>query len=80
MRQQLEVAGVAAQAGREVFLNASELISFDSSALSVLLSAVRMCRGLGLQLRVQGAPRKLRELALLYGIDELIWASELQAA
>ena len=29
-------------------------------------------------LRVQGAPDKLRELARLYGIDELLWPAELQ--
>jgi len=68
-----EAAGVTAQAGRELQVNAAELSEFDSSVLSLLLSGARLCAEHGLRLRVQGAPDKLRELAKLYGIDELLW-------
>lgn len=68
-----EAAGLTAQAGRELQLNAGELADFDSSVLSLLLSGARLCTEHGLQLRVLGEPAALRELARLYGIDELLW-------
>src|SRR3990167_5382032 len=68
-----EAAGVAAAAGREVQISAAELVNFDSSVLSLLLSCARVCLQHGLTLRVQDAPTPLRELAKLYGVDELIW-------
>ena len=70
-----EAAGVTAQAGRELQLNAASLTDFDSSVLSLLLSGARLCADHGLRLRVLGEPQGLRELARLYGIDEVIWAS-----
>lgn len=75
-----EAAGITAEAGRELSVNAAELVDFDSSVLSLLLSAARLCTEHGLRLRVLGAPPQLRELACLYGIDELLWPSALQAA
>ncbi len=74
-----EAAGVGAQAGREVHLNASELADFDSSALSLLLACARLCRQHGLGLRVHGAPQGLRDLARLYGIEALLWPAEVAA-
>ncbi len=68
-----EAAGVAAAAGREVQISAAELVNFDSSVLSLLLGCARVCHQHGLALRVQDAPAPLRELAQLYGVDELIW-------
>jgi len=68
-----EAAGVAAAAGREVHISAAELVNFDSSVLSLLLGCARVCHQHGLALRVQDAPTPLRELAQLYGVDELIW-------
>lgn len=68
-----EAAGVTAQAGRELHLNASELTDFDSSVLSVLLSGARLCSEHGLQLKVLGEPAALRDLARLYGVDGLLW-------
>ncbi len=70
---QAEAAGLGAQAGRELRVNAAELQAFDSSVLSLLLSGARLCTEHGLQLVVEGAPAKLRELAKLYGVDELLW-------
>ncbi len=75
-----EAAGITAQAGQELQVNASELQDFDSSALSLLLGAGRLCAEHGLRLRVMGAPTKLRELARLYGIDGLLWPAEEQLA
>lgn len=68
-----EAAGVAAAAGREVQINASELEDFDSSVLSLLMGCARVCHQHGLTLTVHGAPQPLRDLARLYGVDELIW-------
>jgi ABC-type transporter Mla MlaB component len=48
-------------------------VTFDSSVLSLLLGCARVCHQHGLTLRVQDAPTPLRELAQLYGVDELIW-------
>lgn len=68
-----EAAQVLAAAGREVRLSAAELTDFDSSALSLLLSAARQCSEQGAMLKLTDAPEKLRELARVYGVAELIW-------
>lgn len=70
-----EAAQVLAAAGREVRLSAARLVDFDSSALSLLLSAARQCREQGALLRLDDAPEKLRELARVYGVSELLWPS-----
>lgn len=68
-----EAAQVLAAAGREVRLSAAELTDFDSSALSLLLSAARQCNEQGATLKLNDAPEKLRELARVYGVAELLW-------
>jgi phospholipid transport system transporter-binding protein len=68
-----EAAQVLAAAGREVRLSARELTDFDSSALSLLLSAARQCGEQGVTLKLDDAPDKLRELARVYGVAELLW-------
>ena len=68
-----EAAQVLAAAGREVRLSASALTDFDSSALSLLLSAGRQCTEQGAALKLDNAPDKLRELARVYGVAELLW-------
>ena len=75
-----EAAQGLAAAGREVRLSAAGLADFDSSALSVLLSAARQCTEQGATLRLDSAPDKLRELARVYGVAELIWPPSLAAA
>ena len=70
-----EAAQVLAAAGREVRLSAARLVDFDSSALSLLLSAARQCHEQGALLRLDDAPDKLRELARVYGVAELLWPS-----
>jgi phospholipid transport system transporter-binding protein len=68
-----EAAQVLAAAGREVRLSAAPLSDFDSSALSLLLSAARQCNEQGVTLKLDDAPAKLRELARVYGVAELLW-------
>jgi phospholipid transport system transporter-binding protein len=55
-------------------LDASSLREFDSSALSVLLELQRQAAQAGQKLEITGATPKLKELAGLYGIAELLVA------
>ena len=72
-RQQLARAMAASQ-DRVLLLDASDLVQFDSSALSVLLACRREAFSLGRTLQVQGLSDKLRELASLYGVLEWLQA------
>ncbi|PZP35710.1 MAG: hypothetical protein DI603_02775 [Roseateles depolymerans] len=75
-----EAAQVKAGAGSELRLSAAPLTEFDSSALSLLLSAARLCTEQGLTLRLEGLPPKLLELARVYGVADLLCpTSELAA-
>jgi phospholipid transport system transporter-binding protein len=56
----------------EVVADASALSEFDSSALAVLLECRREALAAGKSFSVQGAPPRLRQLAGLYGVAELI--------
>jgi len=69
----IEAGQVLDAAGREVRLSAAALSDFDSSALSLLLSAARQCSEQGVTLILNDAPDKLRELARVYGVAELLW-------
>jgi phospholipid transport system transporter-binding protein len=53
-------------------VDASELKVFDTSAVALLLEARRRAQARGAKFSVQGAPPKLRELAQLYGVEELL--------
>ena len=70
-RGQLAQAMAATQ-DRVVLLDASALQDFDSSALAVLLACRREAQRLGRSLQVQGLPERLRELATLYGVLDLL--------
>jgi phospholipid transport system transporter-binding protein len=74
-----EATCVSAQAGQQVGINASELTAFDSSALSLLLSCARLCAQHGLRLEIRDAPAALRDLARLYGLEELLWPAAVPA-
>lgn len=63
---------VAAEQGMRVVVDASNLEQFDSSALAVLLSLRRACLRARKSFAVRGLTPHLRELAGLYGIDELL--------
>jgi phospholipid transport system transporter-binding protein len=68
-----EAAQVKSAAGTELRLSAAPLADFDSVALSLLISAARLCTEQGLRLRLDDAPPKLQELARVYGVAELLW-------
>ena len=53
-------------------VDASELKAFDTSAVALLLEAHRRAQARGATFSVRGAPPKLRELAQLYGVEELL--------
>jgi phospholipid transport system transporter-binding protein len=55
-----------------VALDASELADFDSSALAVLLGLRRWLAQKGSVLQVEGMTPRLRELASLYGVMDLL--------
>lgn len=62
----------AAHRGADLTLDASVLEQFDSSALALLLHCHRQAHAAGRSLHVLGLPARLRELAQLYGVHELI--------
>ena len=55
-----------------VVVDASALSAFDSSALAVLLGLRRVLVQHGSALQVQGMTPRLRELASLYGVLDLL--------
>jgi len=70
---QLEAA-VDAASGRFV-LDASRLTAFDTSALALVLQGRRLAEARGLPFELQALPAQLRELAVLYGVEELLSAA-----
>lgn len=69
--QQLQV-----QAGSSVVVDASAMERFDSSALAVLLQLRREALARGQGYAVKGLSQRLRDLAALYGVAELLTAAE----
>lgn len=67
----LREAARAAQA-EMVLVDASALVRFDSSALAVLLECRRDALHDGKSFAVRGLAPRLRELAHLYGVAELL--------
>jgi len=57
---------------QQVVADASALQAFDSSALSVLLECRREAMAQGKQFSVLHLPPRLRELAGVYGVGELL--------
>ncbi len=72
LRRALRLGGGASS---EVVVDASALRQFDSSALAVLLDCRRFAVAMGWTLAVQGMPPRLRQLAGLYGVAELLPAA-----
>jgi phospholipid transport system transporter-binding protein len=58
-----------------VLVDASALKIFDSSALAVLLECRREALAAGKELAVSALPTRLRKLATLYGVAELLPAA-----
>ena len=63
--------GLVSQRG-PVLVDATALKRFDSSALAVLLQCRREALGLQRGFSVHGLPERLRALAALYGVDQLL--------
>lgn len=63
--------GLASETSTQVVVVGTALQRFDSSALAVLLELRRQCAAVGKQLTVSGLPKRLSELAILYGVAEL---------
>lgn len=61
--------------GQAAVCDASALQRFDSSALAVLLECRREALARGLAFSVSHMPQRLRELAVLYGVGELLPAT-----
>jgi phospholipid transport system transporter-binding protein len=53
-------------------IDASKLEAFDSSALALLLDLRRNAIGANCKLVLHNAPSRLKQLAMLYGVGELI--------
>jgi len=68
--EQLNGAPLAPGAG--VSIDASALTDFDSSVLALLLGVRRAVVSRGGALEVNGMPTRLRDLATLYGVSELL--------
>jgi phospholipid transport system transporter-binding protein len=64
--------GMRSQAEPAVVADAAALTRFDSSALAVLLDCRREALALGKTFSVIRMPARLRELANLYGVAELL--------
>ena len=64
--------GLRALPGPQAVADASGLQAFDSSALAVLLDCRREALAQGKTFEVARMPAKLRDLARLYGVAELL--------
>ena len=64
--------GVRTDPAQVVVADASALSRFDSSAIAVLLACRREALALGKSFSVRGLPPRLRVLAGLYGVADLL--------
>jgi phospholipid transport system transporter-binding protein len=70
--QALAQAVAALPAGGTLRVDASVLADLDTSALAVLLEGRRQAQARGLGWQLDAAPPKLRQLAGLYGVQDLL--------
>ena len=68
-------AMLSSETGPEVVADAGALQEFDSSALAVLLACRRHVLAAGKAFSVRTLPQRLRQLAGLYGIQDLLPAA-----
>jgi phospholipid transport system transporter-binding protein len=66
------IQGLQSEPGPVVVVDASALGRFDSAALAVLLECRREALHLGKMVAIRAMPKRLRDLATLYGIAELL--------
>jgi phospholipid transport system transporter-binding protein len=57
-------------------IDGSQLKRFDSSSLAVLLACRRLAETWGKRFELRELPPQLRELAKLYGVDEILATSQ----
>jgi len=69
------VQGLRSEPASTVVVDASALIKFDSAALAVLLEFRRTSLSIGKEVVIHALPQRLRDLAGLYGIAELLPAA-----
>lgn len=69
---QMLTQGLRALSGTSVVVDAGALERFDSSALAVLLELRRESLAQGKALTIASLPPRLRDLATVYGIVELL--------
>ncbi|MBN9410199.1 MAG: STAS domain-containing protein [Burkholderiales bacterium] len=65
-------ATLRVQPAGDVWVDASALQHFDSSALAVLLACRREALAVGRRFAVRGMPSRLQSLAGLYGVGRLL--------
>lgn len=70
--QRLLTQALQGEKDGEVIVDAAPLQQFDTSALAVLLECRRLAQAFGRPFSVRNAPRKLTDLAELYGVGELL--------
>lgn len=68
------LAQLPADTAATVDLDASHLNAFDSTALAVVLELRRHLLSRNQALHLVGTPRRLSDLAALYGVEELLAA------
>jgi phospholipid transport system transporter-binding protein len=68
----LLLQGLRSHSDAQVVVDATGLHRFDSAALAVLLEFRRECLALSKSFSIQGLPSRLRDLAALYGIADLL--------
>jgi phospholipid transport system transporter-binding protein len=69
------VQGLRSEVEQAVVADAAALAHFDSSALAVLLECRREALASGKSFAVKGLPPRLRSLAGLYGVADLLPAA-----
>ena len=69
---QMLMHGLRLEQEAVVVVDAAALSRFDSAALAVLLEFRRASLASGKKLAIRAMPQRLRDLATLYGIGELL--------
>ena len=78
--QRMLAQAMRAQRSGAVVLDGSQLRRFDSTALAVILACRRTAQEARLDFRGRNLPPYLLELAVLYGVDELVDVQQPAAA
>jgi phospholipid transport system transporter-binding protein len=64
--------GLKVESAPIVVVDATRLQTFDSAALAVLMECRRVAASASKSVQMQGMPPRLRDLAKLYGVSELL--------